>query len=65
MTCIRGKANVVTFRSTAEKILKQFAQNKEKDIEAEKASPDKNCSFASAFRHKINGCLKRELSDKF
>ena len=36
VTCIRGKANVVTFRSTAEKILKQFAQNKEKDIEAEK-----------------------------
>ena len=36
VTSIRGKASVVTFRSTAEKILKQFAQNKEKDIEVEK-----------------------------
>ena len=34
VTCIRGKTNV-TLRSTAEKILKQFTQNKEKDIEAE------------------------------
>ena len=31
-TCIRGKQNVVTFRSTAEKILEQFAKYaKEKD----------------------------------
>ena len=37
ITCIRGKRNVVTFRSAAEKILEQFAKSqKETDSEKEK-----------------------------
>jgi hypothetical protein len=38
VTCIRGKANVVTFRSTAEKIVRQFSQEKNvnRDSEEEK-----------------------------
>ena len=37
ITCIRGKRNVVTFRSAAEKILEQFAKSKkETDSEQEK-----------------------------
>ncbi|KAK7111484.1 hypothetical protein V1264_011106 [Littorina saxatilis] len=37
ITSIQGKANVVTFRSTAEKILKQFSEAaREKDVAAEK-----------------------------
>jgi hypothetical protein len=35
VTCIRGKANVVTFRSTAEKIVRQFSQEKNVNRESE------------------------------
>lgn len=36
VTCVKGKANVVTFRSTAEKILMDFSKRREKNDEKEK-----------------------------
>ena len=35
ITCIRGKENVITLRSNAEKILKKFAKSRMKDAEKE------------------------------
>ena len=55
------KVNVVTFKATAHKILKEALNRKEKDREAEKLGIIKGAALLLFFRIRTHGQLGRKL----